>query len=41
MNWFRDFVPNMSQKIEKLTNKLKEGKYILWTAEDQNIKEQI
>ncbi len=41
-NWFRKFVPNMSVKIARISEKLK-GKEVkvTWTSEDENIRQEI
>lgn len=42
INWFREFVSNLSTKVAKLTNKLsRENKKVYWSKKDNIIKDKV
>ncbi len=41
INWFRDFVPRLSQLILPITNKLKHNQPFVWTKDDEIIKDRL
>ncbi len=42
LNWYRRFLPNLSSKISKITDKLcGKGKIIEWDTEDEKIRQEI
>ena len=43
INWFRNYIPNLSTLIGKITEKLKKdgSNKITWTEEEENIVENI
>ena len=41
INWYRDYIPNCSQQISFLTDKLKDGSKIQWKKEDEEKIQQL